>query len=114
MKKTHYMIHLEPSGNLAGRPRVGCFLEMTEPLPGKKPAFALLRRLLCAAAFVLPAAGAQSGVVFSSLYAFQLFFGFRLSPMGKAPNPTWCRAATAVSMARLKTAAKAEPGTYSG
>jgi uncharacterized repeat protein (TIGR03803 family) len=43
---------------------------MTTPMPGGKPLSALLIRLLCAAASVLPAFGAQAGVVFTTVYSF--------------------------------------------
>ena len=46
---------------------------MTEPVPGRKPVLALLMRLLWAAALVLPAFGAQAGVVFTTLHSFQVF-----------------------------------------
>ena len=46
---------------------------MTEPVSGRKPVLALLMRLLWAAALVLPAFGAQAGVVFTSLHSFQVF-----------------------------------------
>ena len=45
--------------------------EMTRPVSGRKPVLALLMRLLWAAALVLPAFGAQAGVVFTSLHSFQ-------------------------------------------
>jgi uncharacterized repeat protein (TIGR03803 family) len=45
--------------------------EKTELLPGRKPALALLMRLLWAAALVLPAFGASASVVFTSLHSFQ-------------------------------------------
>jgi uncharacterized repeat protein (TIGR03803 family) len=64
------MTDLNPSRNLAAHPRVDCLLTLTEPLPGKKPVLALLMRLLWAAAFVLPAFGAQASVVFTNLYSF--------------------------------------------
>jgi len=43
------------------------------PAPGRKPGFALLMRLLWAAALVLPTVGVQAGVVFTSLHSFQAF-----------------------------------------
>lgn len=43
---------------------------MTGRVPARKPVLALLMRLLWATALVLPAFGAQAGVVFSSLYSF--------------------------------------------
>jgi uncharacterized repeat protein (TIGR03803 family) len=60
---------------------------MTEPLPGRKPVLALpiqpsafsleplafLKRLLWAAALMLPAFGAQAGVVLTTLHSFQFF-----------------------------------------
>jgi len=42
----------------------------TEPVLGGKPFLALLMRLLWAAALILPAFGAQAGVVFTTLYSF--------------------------------------------
>ena len=45
--------------------------EMTGPVSGRKPVLALLMRLLWAAALVLPAFGAQAGVVLTSLHSFQ-------------------------------------------
>ena len=66
---------------------------------------ALLMRLLWAAALVLPAFGAQAGVVFTSLHSFQVYHQWRKS------QPGWCRAATAISMARLTTAARTTAGT---
>src|ERR1019366_4208049 len=44
--------------------------EMTGPVSGRQPVMALLMRLLWAAALVLPAFGAQSAVVLTSLYSF--------------------------------------------
>ena len=43
---------------------------LTEPVSGRTPLLALLVRLLWAAALVLPAFGAQAGVVFTSLHSF--------------------------------------------
>jgi len=43
---------------------------MTWPVPGRKPVLALSFRLLWAAALVLPASGAQAGVIFTNLYSF--------------------------------------------
>ena len=74
---------------------------MTEPVAGRKPVLALLMRLLWAAALVLPAFGAQAAVVFTSLHSFAAW-----SPMAPIPAPGWCRAATAISMARLPAAAR--------
>jgi len=42
----------------------------TEPKPGRNPLLALLMRLLCAAALVVPVVGAQGGVVFTTLHSF--------------------------------------------
>jgi uncharacterized repeat protein (TIGR03803 family) len=44
--------------------------EKTELLPGRKPVWALLMRLLWAALLVLPAFGSQAGVVLTILYSF--------------------------------------------
>jgi hypothetical protein len=66
------MIDLNHSRNLAPRPRAGCLLALTEPLPGRKAVLALLMRLLWATALVLPAFGASGGVVFTSLHSFQV------------------------------------------
>ena len=44
--------------------------EMTGPVSGRQPVMALLMRLLWAAPLVLPAFGAQSAVVLTSLYSF--------------------------------------------
>jgi hypothetical protein len=46
---------------------------MAGPALGRKPVLALLMRLLWAAALVLPAFGAQAGVVFTNLHSFQIF-----------------------------------------
>jgi uncharacterized repeat protein (TIGR03803 family) len=43
---------------------------MTRPVCGRRPVFALLVRLLCAATFVLPVFCAHAAVVFTSLYSF--------------------------------------------
>ena len=43
---------------------------MTGPVSGRQPVMALLMRLLWAAPLVLPAFGAQSAVVLTSLYSF--------------------------------------------
>jgi uncharacterized repeat protein (TIGR03803 family) len=64
------MIDFNSSRNLAARPRVGCFLAVTEPLPSRKPVLALLMRLLWAAALVLPTFGASASVVFTNLHSF--------------------------------------------
>ena len=74
------MIDLNHSQNLAGRPRAGCFLAMTEPLSGWKPVLALLMPLLWAVALVLPVFGAHAGVVFTNLHSFSV------SPNGAQPN----------------------------
>ena len=42
-----------------------------EPVPGRKPVLALLMRLLWVVALLLPAFGAQAGVVLTPLYSFQ-------------------------------------------
>jgi uncharacterized repeat protein (TIGR03803 family) len=47
--------------------------EMTGPVLGGKPALALFMRLLLAAALVLPALGAQAGVVLATLHSFHVF-----------------------------------------
>jgi uncharacterized repeat protein (TIGR03803 family) len=44
--------------------------KMTEPVSGRKSVLALLRRLLWAAAVVLPIFGAQAAVVLTTLYSF--------------------------------------------
>ena len=46
---------------------------MTQPVAGRKPALALLMRLLCAAALVLPAFGAKAAVVLTTLHSFGVF-----------------------------------------
>lgn len=42
-----------------------------EPVLGKAPFLAFLRRMVCAAGIVLSYLWAQAGVVFTSLYSFQ-------------------------------------------
>ena len=44
--------------------------EKPEPVLGRKPVLALFIRLLWAVVLVLPAFGAQAGVVFTNLYSF--------------------------------------------
>jgi uncharacterized repeat protein (TIGR03803 family) len=46
---------------------------MSGPALGRKPVLALLMPLLWAAALLLPAFGAQAGVVFTNLHSFQVF-----------------------------------------
>jgi uncharacterized repeat protein (TIGR03803 family) len=48
-------------------------MERPQPVSGEKPILALLVRLLCAAALVLPVLGAQAGAVLTTLHSFQLF-----------------------------------------
>jgi uncharacterized repeat protein (TIGR03803 family) len=43
---------------------------MTGPVPGRKPVLALIMRLVWAAVLVLPAFGAQAGVVLTTLHSF--------------------------------------------
>ena len=62
------MIELNDSRNLVSRPCAGCFLALTEPIPGRKPL--LLMELFWAAVLVLPVFGAHAGVVFTTLYSF--------------------------------------------
>ena len=46
---------------------------MTKKSSSGKPVLALLLRLLCSAAFVLPSSIAQAGAVFTSLHSFSVF-----------------------------------------
>ena len=71
-----------------------------------KPILARLIPLLWAAVLVLPAVGAQAGVVFTNLYSFTG------ANDGGFPMPGWCRAATAISTARLTTAARTTWARY--
>jgi hypothetical protein len=64
------MIDLNHSRNLTSRQRAYCFLELTEPVSGRKPVLALLIPLLWVAALLLPVVNARAGVVFTTLYSF--------------------------------------------
>jgi len=64
-------IELNPSRNLAARPRAGSSFATTELSTGIQPVLPLLMRLLCAAALVLSTFGASAGVVLTTLHSFQ-------------------------------------------
>src|SRR5258707_1098093 len=64
------MIDMNKSRSLESRPRAGCFLAVTGPVPGSRWPLAPLIALLWTAALVLPAFGAQASVVLTTLHSF--------------------------------------------